>query len=223
MPNSVRRALAAGSPGREFTGSSWRPPANLYPPIDQQAVLLRDCPPAAPSPSCKARKRVPSSALTATIRPDVQRSRPHRPRDYAEAALTSARSLLLFCTPLAWWLTRTRWRSFLLEALIALPLVLPPRCSAFTCCLRWDQARWAGSCSRWRGRRWFTNFTGLVVGSFIYSCPSQPPQDAFAAVGRRPLRSPRPCAPRRWTVSSRSPPLARRFFTAAVLGLFTRW
>jgi molybdate transport system substrate-binding protein len=32
------------APGRAFGGSSWRPPAHLYPPIEQQAVLLRDSP-----------------------------------------------------------------------------------------------------------------------------------------------------------------------------------
>ena len=47
-------------------------------------------------------------------------------------ALISTLLLLLFCTPLAWWLARTRWRfKFLLEALIALPLVLPPTVLGF--------------------------------------------------------------------------------------------
>lgn len=32
------------APGREFTGSSWQPPQALYPPIEQQAVLLQDSP-----------------------------------------------------------------------------------------------------------------------------------------------------------------------------------
>lgn len=32
------------APGREFTGSSWQPPRALYPPIEQQAVLLKESP-----------------------------------------------------------------------------------------------------------------------------------------------------------------------------------
>ena len=40
--------------------------------------------------------------------------------------------LLLLGTPLAWWLTRSRWRfKFLLEAVLALPLVLPPTVLGF--------------------------------------------------------------------------------------------
>jgi molybdate transport system permease protein len=47
-------------------------------------------------------------------------------------ALISTIILLLLGTPLAWWLARTRWRyKFLLEAVVALPLVLPP---TVTCC-----------------------------------------------------------------------------------------
>jgi len=47
-------------------------------------------------------------------------------------ALISTLILLLLGTPLAWWLARTRWRfKFLLEAVIALPLVLPPTVLGF--------------------------------------------------------------------------------------------
>ena len=47
------------------------------------------------------------------------------------AALTTV-ILLLLGTPLAWWLARTRWRfKFLLEAVVALPLVLPPTVLGF--------------------------------------------------------------------------------------------
>ena len=43
--------------------------------------------------------------------------------------------LLLLCTPLAWWLAarRSRLRT-LVEAVVALPLVLPPTVLGFTCC-----------------------------------------------------------------------------------------
>ena len=47
-------------------------------------------------------------------------------------AFVSTFVLLLLGTPLAWWLARTRWRlKFLLEAMIALPLVLPPTVLGF--------------------------------------------------------------------------------------------
>ena len=47
-------------------------------------------------------------------------------------AATATAILLLFGTPLAWWLARSRWRyKFLLETLVALPLVLPPTVLGF--------------------------------------------------------------------------------------------
>jgi molybdate transport system permease protein len=47
-------------------------------------------------------------------------------------ALVSTLILLLIGTPLAWWLARTRWRyKFIPEALVALPLVLPPTVLGF--------------------------------------------------------------------------------------------
>jgi molybdate transport system permease protein len=139
-------------------------------------------------------------------------------------ALISTLLLLLFCTPLAWWLARTRWRfKFLLEALIALPLVLPPTVLGFYLLLALGpNGPVGGFMQSLGGRPLAFTFTGLVVGSFIYSLPFvvQPLQDAFAAVGRRPLEvaATLRAAPldRFFTVTV---PLARAgFFTAAVLG-----
>ena len=139
-------------------------------------------------------------------------------------ALISTLLLLLFCTPLAWWLARTRWRfKFLLEALIALPLVLPPTVLGFYLLLALGpNGPVGGLMESLGGRPLAFTFTGLVVGSFIYSLPFvvQPLQDAFAAVGRRPLEvaATLRAAPldRFFTVTV---PLARAgFFTAAVLG-----
>ena len=61
-------------------------------------------------------------------------------------ALTSTLILLLLGTPLAWWLARTQWRfKFIPEAVVALPLVLPPTVLGFTFCFCWDPtARLAG-------------------------------------------------------------------------------
>ena len=139
-------------------------------------------------------------------------------------ALVSTLLLLLFCTPLAWWLARTRWRfKFLLEALIALPLVLPPTVLGFYLLLALGpNGPVGGLMESLGGRPLAFTFTGLVVGSFIYSLPFvvQPLQDAFAAVGRRPLEvaATLRAAPldRFFSVTV---PLARAgFFTAAVLG-----
>jgi molybdate transport system permease protein len=139
-------------------------------------------------------------------------------------ALISTGLLLLFCTPLAWWLAWTRWRhKYLLEALIALPLVLPPTVLGFYLLLALGpNGPVGGLMDALGGRPLPFTFAGLVVGSFIYSLPFvvQPLQDAFAAVGRRPLEVAATLrAARLDRFFSVSVPLARAgFFTAAVLG-----
>ncbi|UCE75822.1 MAG: molybdate ABC transporter permease subunit [Gammaproteobacteria bacterium] len=132
--------------------------------------------------------------------------------------------LLLLGTPLAWWLARTRWRfKFLLEAVVALPLVLPPTVLGFYLLVALGpHGPVGGAMEALGGRPLAFTFTGLVIGSVFYSMPFvvQPLQDAFTAVGRRPLEvaatlraSP---LDRFFTVAL---PLARAgFFTAAVLG-----
>ena len=139
-------------------------------------------------------------------------------------AAVSTFILLLFGTPFAWWLARTRWRfKFLLEAMIALPLVLPPTVLGFYLLVAFGPNGPVGGLMESLGARPLAfSFTGLVVGSVIYSMPFviQPLQDAFSAIGRRPLEvaatlgaSP---LDRFLTVAV---PLARPgFFTAAVLG-----
>lgn len=132
--------------------------------------------------------------------------------------------LLLLGTPLAWWLARTRWRfKFLLEAVVALPLVLPPTVLGFYLLMALGpHGPVGGAMEALGGRPLAFTFTGLVIGSVFYSMPFvvQPLQDAFTAVGRRPLEvaATLRAAPldRFFTVAL---PLARAgFFTAAVLG-----
>ena len=132
--------------------------------------------------------------------------------------------LLLLGTPVAWWLARSRWRfKFLLEAVVALPLVLPPTVLGFYLLISLGPNGPIGSLLEALGGSHLAfTFTGLVVGSVFYSMPFviQPLQNAFAAVGRRPLEvaatlraSP---LDRFFTVAV---PLARTgFLTAAVLG-----
>ncbi|MBF0352525.1 MAG: molybdate ABC transporter permease subunit [SAR324 cluster bacterium] len=132
--------------------------------------------------------------------------------------------LLMIGTPIAWWLARSRWRfKFLLEAVVALPLVLPPTVLGFYLLVALGPHGPIGRLMEMLGGRPLAfTFTGLVIGSVFYSMPFviQPLQDAFTTVGRRPLEvaatlraSP---LDRFFTVAV---PLARPgFLTAAVLG-----
>jgi molybdate transport system permease protein len=139
-------------------------------------------------------------------------------------ALTSTLILLLLGTPLAWWLARTRWRfKFIPEAIIALPLVLPPTVLGFYLLIALGpHSPLNALLTGFGGGSLAFTFSGLVIGSIIYSMPFvvQPLQDAFSAIGRRPMEvaatlraSP---LDRFFTVAL---PMARPgFITAAVLG-----
>ncbi len=139
-------------------------------------------------------------------------------------ALITTLILLLLGTPLAWWLARSRWRHrYLVEAVVALPLVLPPTVLGFYLLLLLGPHGPLGALMNALGGQPLAfTFTGLVIGSVIYSMPFvvQPLQTAFIAVGSRPLEvaatlraSP---LDRFFTIAM---PLARPgFVTAAVLG-----
>jgi molybdate transport system permease protein len=139
-------------------------------------------------------------------------------------AVVTTTILLVLGTPLAWWLANTRVRfKSVLEALIALPLILPPTVLGFYLLLALGPrgplgAAWA---SVGDGPLVFT-FSGLVIGSVIYSLPFvvQPLQASFAALGPRPLEAAATLGAspidRFFTVAV---PLARRgFLSAATLG-----
>jgi molybdate transport system permease protein len=139
-------------------------------------------------------------------------------------ALISTLILLLVGTPVAWWLARTRWRfKFVLEAIVALPLVLPPTVLGFYLLLTLGPNGLVGGVMESLGGRPLAfTFTGLVIGSVIYSMPFviQPLQGAFVAIGRRPMEV---AATLRASPLDRffsvAVPLARPgFITAAVLG-----
>lgn len=132
--------------------------------------------------------------------------------------------LIVLGTPLAWWLSRTRFRGkVVIEAIVALPLVLPPTVLGFYLLLALGPRGPVGGLLQALGGRTLAfTFTGLVVGSLLYSLPFvvQPLQDAFSAIGRRPLEV---AATLRASPLDRfltvAVPLARPgFFTAAVLG-----
>src|SRR5215831_7545652 len=94
--------------------------------------------------------------------------------------------LLLVGTPLAYWIARTRWRGkFLLESVVALPLVLPPTVLGFYLLLAMGSQGPLGKI--WIslfGHTLAFTFTGLVVASVFYSLPFavQPMLTAFEGV-----------------------------------------
>ncbi len=101
--------------------------------------------------------------------------------------------LLILGVPFAYWLvfTRFRWK-FLVESLVALPLVLPPTVLGFYLLIVIGSNSIIG--------QWYENifnkplafsFQGLVLGSFFYSLPFavQPIQTAFSSVDKRLLEA----------------------------------
>ncbi len=99
--------------------------------------------------------------------------------------------LLVAGTPVAWWLAHTRSRSKpLVEAAVALPLVLPPTVLGFYLLTALGPAGMLGSVwSAIGGAPLVFTFTGLVIGSVIFSLPFaiQPMQTAFESTGSRPM------------------------------------
>ena len=139
-------------------------------------------------------------------------------------ALISTGLLLVICTPLAWWLARRRRPGqALLESVLALPLVLPPTVLGFYLLLWLGPDGPGGLLARlWGGHSLAFTFTGLVIGSVVYSLPFvvQPIRNAFEAMGDRPLEVAATLRAGPWdTFWTVAVPLARRgFLTGAVLG-----
>ena len=101
--------------------------------------------------------------------------------------------LLLLGTPLAWWLARTRsWLKKPVSALVALPIVLPPTVIGFYLLITLGPQGWGGNLTQALGLGLLPfTFAGLVLGSVFYSLPFvvQPLQNAFEAIGERPLEA----------------------------------
>ena len=91
--------------------------------------------------------------------------------------------LLLLGTPIAWWLANTRARiKPAIEALTALPLVLPPTVLGFYLLILMSPNTWLGGAwVRLTGEALTFSFTGLVIASLFYSLlfAVQPLQGAF--------------------------------------------
>jgi molybdate transport system permease protein len=99
--------------------------------------------------------------------------------------------LLVLGMPLAWWLahTHSRWRRPV-AAVVALPLVLPPTVLGFYLLMLLGPDGVVGRLIAAAGLQALPfTFRGLVVASMLYSLPFvvQPLQNAFEAVGQRPL------------------------------------
>jgi len=138
------------------------------------------------------------------------------------AGLTTS-LLLILATPIAWWLARTKsaWR-VPIASMVALPLVLPPTVLGFYLLVTLGPNGPMGQLTQAMGLGSFAfTFTGLVIGSLIYSLPFavQPLQNAFEAMGERPLEVAATLRASPWdTFLTVALPLARPgYLTAAIL------
>ena len=141
----------------------------------------------------------------------------------AKLALTTTLILIVLGAPLSWWLSqsRSRWQP-LIQAIVAMPIVLPPTVLGFYLLIVLGPNGTIGS---W----WVTltgdsltfSFTGLVIASCVYSLPFaiQPMQNAFESLPRKTLEA-------AWTLGASRldaffsvavPLSARGFLGAAVL------
>jgi molybdate transport system permease protein len=195
------QAKASGEP-------AWLVPAYFHDPLRQEVVLL--------SESAGARAfwtflRTPSAqALISEAGYDLPAPRPGAAPAQTTSpgggggawqavwltlrlALVTTLILLVISTPLAWWLGRGRsLPRTVVEALVALPLVLPPTVLGFYLLVFLGPEGLFGS--TWEslgGPRLVFSFSGLVVGSVIYSLPFvvQPLQAGFRALDERLLEA----------------------------------
>ena len=139
------------------------------------------------------------------------------------AALTTL-ILLIIGTPVAWWLANTKIKAKpIIEALVALPIVLPPTVLGFYMLIVLGPQGWIGS---WwvelTGKSLTFSFSGLVIASVIYSLPFviQPIQSAFESISKDMMET-------AYTLGAKpldafftvAMPLAKRgFLTGGVLG-----
>ena len=106
-----------------------------------------------------------------------------------QLAVTVSAVLLLLGLPIAYWIAFSRWRwKFLVEAVVALPIVLPPTVLGFYVLValgpRSPLGRWWISLT---GHTLAFTFSGLVIGSILYSLPFavQPFAASFSGVDRK--------------------------------------
>ena len=132
--------------------------------------------------------------------------------------------LLIVGTPIAWWLARTRSRlKGAIGALVSLPLVLPPTVLGFYLLIFMGPNGPLGHLTQSLGLGVLPfTFPGLVIASVFYSLPFvvQPIQNAFEAIGERPLEVAATLRASPWDAFwSVAVPLAKPgFLSGAILG-----
>jgi len=108
-------------------------------------------------------------------------------------ALATTLVLQALGMPLAWWVASSRFRwKFLVEAVVALPLVLPPTVLGFYILIAIGPRSPVGALyARLGGGQLPFSFGGLLVASVLYSMPFtvQPMASAFSAVDRKLLEA----------------------------------
>ena len=136
-------------------------------------------------------------------------------------ATATTLALVLVGTPLAWWLSQARGLlRNLMEPVIALPVVLPPTVVGFYLLIAFSPDSLPGSL--WQsvtGETLAFSFSGLVVGSIIYSLPFyvQPLQVAFASLQRELMEAAATLGSGPWDrFFSLAVPLSRRGFMIAI-------
>jgi len=110
--------------------------------------------------------------------------------------------LLILGLPLAYWIAYSRWRwKFLVESLVAMPIVLPPTVLGFYVLLALGSRSPLGRA--WQAMTGHTlafSFAGLVIGSILYSLPFavQPFAASFSQVDARYLAASATLGASRW-------------------------
>jgi len=139
-------------------------------------------------------------------------------------ATTTVMVLLFFGVPISWWLahTRSRFRP-IIEAVVALPLVLPPTVLGFYLLILLGPHGWIGRpVAALTGTSLSFSFIGLVFASTLYSMPFvvQPLHATFESIGKSPLEAAWTLGASRWDAfCTIATPLALRgYITAIVLG-----
>ena len=141
-----------------------------------------------------------------------------------QLAATTVGVLLLIGTPVAWWLAHTPSRARIwVEAVVALPLVLPPTVLGFYLLIALGVNGFIGEpFQSMTGSSLAFTFPGLVIASTLYSFPFvvQPLQGAFEASGKIYLETAWTLRASKWDafISVASPLAVRGYLTAMVLG-----
>ena len=141
-----------------------------------------------------------------------------------QLAATTVLILLIVGTPIAWWLAHTRSKLRVgIEAVVALPLVLPPTVLGFYLLILLGPNGLVGRPVQvLTGSPLSFSFAGLVFASTLYSLPFvvQPLQSNFESLGKAPIETAASLgASKLDAFFSVILPLSRRgYLTATVLG-----